>query len=217
MMNGVFITFEGLDGSGKTTQINKLNDYLIKSGYEVVITREPGGTPIGDLVRDILLDRRNEEMSFKTEVLLFEASRSELVSKVIKPAIDSGKIVICDRFFDSTIVYQGIARDMGVERVYEMSLWATSGIEPDLTILLSLDARSSEGRLDLKQKGRDRIEHEESLFKEKIQKGYNEIADRFKDRFVVVDASMDVDKTFKKITEEVETLLEKRGLAGVKG
>jgi dTMP kinase len=209
-MKGIFITFEGLDGSGKTTQIEKLNDYLSACGYEVVLTIEPGGTPIGDKIRDILLDPENKGMSYKTELLLFEASRAELVLRIIKPAIDSGKIVICDRFFDSTIVYQGIARNLGIEKVYDMSLWATSGIEPDLTFLLSLDAASSEDRLDSQQKKRDRIEHEEGAFKEKLQEGYLEVAKKFPERFTVIDASMAVDRIFQQIYRKVEELLRKR-------
>ena len=175
-MKGVFITFEGLDGSGKTTQIERLNKYLLRGGYEVVLTMEPGGTFIGDKIRDILLDPENRGMSYKTELLLFEASRAELVSRLIRPALDSGKIVICDRFFDSTLVYQGIARNLGIKEVYDMSLYATSGTEPDLTFLLSLDAASSENRLDSQRKKRDRIEHEERIFKEKLQEGYLKIA-----------------------------------------
>jgi dTMP kinase len=209
-MKGIFITFEGLDGSGKTTQIEKLNDYLSACGYEVVLTIEPGGTPIGDKIRDILLDPENKGMSYKTELLLFEASRAELVLRIIKPAIDSGKIVICDRFFDSTIVYQGIARNLGIEKVYDMSLWATSGIEPDLTFLLSLDAASSEDRLDSQQKKRDRIEHEEGAFKEKLHEGYLEVAKKFPERFTVIDASMAVDSIFQQIYCKVEELLRKR-------
>lgn len=209
-MKGIFITFEGLDGSGKTTQIEKLNDYLSACGYEVILTIEPGGTPIGDKIRDILLDPENKGMSYKTELLLFEASRAELVLRIIKPAIDSGKIVICDRFFDSTIVYQGIARNLGIEKVYDMSLWATSGIEPDLTFLLSLDAASSEDRLDSQQKKRDRIEHEEGAFKEKLQEGYLEVAKKFPERFTVIDASMAVDRIFQQIYRKVEELLRKR-------
>ncbi len=212
-MKGVFITFEGLDGSGKTTQIEMLNGHLVKSGYEVVVTREPGGTPIGDMVRDILLDPENRGMSFKTEVLLFEASRSELVSKKIIPAIDSGKIVICDRFFDSTLVYQGLARGLGVEKIYQMSLWSTSGIEPDLTFLLSIDVESSEARIHSLQKARDRIEDEEFVFKKKIQEGYLEIAKKFRERLFVIDAKLKVDEVFSKITDKVEELLVKRGLA----
>jgi dTMP kinase len=209
-MKGVFITFEGLDGSGKTTQIEKLNDYLIKEGYEVVLTIEPGGSPIGDKIRDILLDPENRGMSSKTELLLFEASRAELVSSVIKPAIDSGKIVICDRFFDSTLVYQGIARNLGIEKVYDMSLYATSGLKPDLTFLLALDAESSEHRLDSQQKKRDRIEHEEGSFKEKLQEGYLEVAKKFTERFTVIDASMDVYMIHQQISIRVMEFLEKR-------
>ena len=211
-MRGVFITFEGLDGSGKTTQIGKLDEYLSNAGYEVVLTIEPGGTSIGESIRGILLDPENTGMSDKAELLLFEASRAELVSKIIRPAVESGRIVICDRFFDSTIVYQGIARNLGIEKVYDMSLWATSGIEPDLTFLLSLDVVSSENRLESLKKKRDRIEHEEVEFKKKLQEGYLEIAKKFSGRFVVIDASLEVDQIFEQISSRVDRLLEERGL-----
>src|SRR4030042_5488720 len=122
-MNGIFITFEGIDGSGKTTQIDLLHNFLKNSGFDVILTREPGGTDIGNKIREILLDSNNFQMSYRAETLLFLASRAELVTKVIQPAVSQGKIVICDRFFDSTIAYQGIARRLGADKILEMSLW----------------------------------------------------------------------------------------------
>src|SRR4030066_72436 len=135
---GLFITFEGLDGSGKTTQMEILNDYLKKRGFNVVTTIEPGGTKIGRKIRKILLDKENHDISPLAETLLFLASRAELVSEVIAPALKEGKIVLCDRFFDSTVVYQGIARGLGEKEILKMNLWATGGVVPDITFLLSV-------------------------------------------------------------------------------
>ena len=133
MKKGLFITFEGLDGSGKTTQIELLKNYLKSKGFDVVTTIEPGGTEIGGKIRNILLDKGNLDMSHKAETFLFLASRAELVSKVIAPALREGKIVICDRFFDSTVVYQGIARGLEEKQILDMSMWATDKIVPDIT------------------------------------------------------------------------------------
>jgi len=206
-MSGFFITFEGIDGSGKTTQINMLNAYLLKKGYNVLLTREPGGTPLGDVIRNILLNPENKEMSAKAETMLFLASRAELVEKIIAPALKSSKVIICDRFFDSTVVYQGIARSLGVERMFEMSLWTTSGIKPHLTFLLSVNVEACESRMMLDTKVLDRIENEKRDFKQKIQEGYLEIAKRNKDRFVVIDAGMEKDDIFIIIRKHVDKLL----------
>ena len=136
--NGLFITFEGLDGSGKSTQMKLAEDYLKSKGLAVVSTLEPGGTPIGEKIRDLLLDRDNFEMCPKAEVFLFLASRAQIVYQVIRPALNQNKIVLCDRFFDSSIAYQGIARGLGAEKILELSLWATEGLVPHLTFLLSV-------------------------------------------------------------------------------
>ncbi len=215
-MKGIFITFEGIDGSGKTTQIKKLYNFLKEQDYNVMLTREPGGTAIGDRIRDILLDKKNKDLSFKAETLLFEASRAELTSKKIIPALKSGKIVICDRFFDSTIVYQGIARGLGIKEVYDLSLWTTGGLEPDLTFLLSLGVSDSERRIDLHSRKRDRIEHEKNYFKEQIQKGYLNIAKKFGKRFIVINGNRDVDSIFSEIKERTLSTLKAKTLPGKK-
>ena len=211
-MKGIFFTFEGIDGSGKTTQIKKLASFLNILGLETIITREPGGTRIGDKIRDILLDNTNKGMSAKTEALLFLASRAELVGQVIKPAIENGKIIICDRFFDSTIVYQGIARNLGQKDMLDMSLWSTGGIVPDLTFLFSLNVDASENRLNKQKKKRDRMEHEENDFKQKIQSGYLKVAGNFKDRIIVIDAAADEDSIFKTVKENTLNILTSRGI-----
>jgi len=207
MKKGLFITFEGPDGAGKTTQIKLLYDYLKQEGFDVVVTIEPGGTVIGQKIRKILLDKKNAGISHKAETLLFLASRAELVSKLITPALNEGKIVICDRFFDSTVVYQGIARDLGKKRILDMSLWSTGGIVPDITFLLSIKAGRGKKRMDKASKKRDRIELEENNFREKIFKGYLNIANENKDRFVIIDGEGNIEEIFKEIKSRVKRYL----------
>jgi dTMP kinase len=207
MSKGLFITFEGTDGSGKTTQISMLAEYLEKGGYGVVKTIEPGGTELGKKIRHILLSRENTGMSPRAETLLFQASRAELVSKVISPALESGKIVICDRFFDSTIVYQGMARGLGVEDILDMSLWASCGLEPDLTFLLSLDFEK--GRKRLSGTSPDRIEMEQDSFQQEICRGYRRLAARFSHRITEIDAGLPIEEVFAAIREKVDRELEK--------
>jgi dTMP kinase len=207
MKKGLFITFEGLDGSGKTTQIKLLYDYLKERGLDVITAVEPGGTEIGRKIRKILLDKDNHEMSYKTETFLFLASRAELVSKVISPALSKGRIVICDRFFDSTIVYQGIARGLGIDRILDMSLWATGGIAPDITFLLSVKADKGKKRMDRASKERDRMELEKDNFRKNVYQGYLSIAKRYKDRFVVIDGEKDIEEIFGEVKRRVEKYL----------
>jgi len=209
-MIGLFITFEGPDGSGKTTQIELLTGYLKEKGREVVTVIEPGGTKLGKKIRHILLDKENTGMAPTTETLLFQASRAELVSKVISPALKSGSIVICDRFFDSTIVYQGIARGLGKEKIIDMSLWATGGLVPDLTFLLSLDVNRGEERISDSLRDRDRIEMEEERFKQKICDGYLELAEEFKDRIIPIDAGQEIKAVFNIIRGKVDRELKRR-------
>lgn len=208
MKKGLFITFEGLDGSGKTTQIKLLSGYLKSKGFDVVLTIEPGGTEIGKKIRRILLDKGNPDISHKTETFLFLASRAELTSKVIVPALGEGKIVICDRFFDSTLVYQGIARGLGVKEILNMSLWATGGLVPDITFLLSIKAVKGEKRINEANRKKDRIEMEEDDFKEKIYRGYLDIAGKNKERFVVIDAEKSIGSIFEEIKSKICMRLE---------
>lgn len=206
-MRGFFITFEGIDGSGKTTQIKLLNEYLMGRGFDVVLTREPGGTEIGDEIRNILLNPQNKGMSSRAETFLFEASRAQLVEKVIRPSIENGKIVICDRFFDSTVAYQGIARGLGVKEILDMSLWASAGLVPDLTFLITIDVDMCQLRMKNQLKKPDRIENEENEFKEKISKGYLEVAEIFKERFEIIDGHLHIEAVFSIIKQKVELLI----------
>ncbi len=207
---GLFITFEGLDGSGKTTQMKILSDYLKNRGFYVVTTMEPGGTKIGQKIRKILLDKKNHDISPLAETLLFLASRAELVSEVIAPALKEGKIVLCDRFFDSTVVYQGIARGLGEKEILKMNLWATGGVVPDITFLLSLKVSKGKKRMSDADKKNDRIELEKDSFKEKIYKGYLDIAMENKDRIVVIDGEDSIENIFEEIKNKVCEFLEKK-------
>ena len=211
MKKGLFITFEGLDGSGKTTQIKLLCSYLKSKGFDVVLTIEPGGTGIGGKIRKILLAKGNLDISHKTETFLFLASRAELTSKVIKPALKEGKIVICDRFFDSTLVNQHIARVLGEKQILDMSLWATSGLVPDITFLLSIKAGKGEERISDANRKKDRIELEEDDFKEKIYRGYLEIARKNKKRFVVINGEKSIESIFEEIKSKICMRLEDMG------
>jgi dTMP kinase len=206
-MKGLFITFEGPDGSGKTTQIRLAADYLRKKGYQVVSTVEPGGTPIGEKIRGLLLDKKNLEMSFRTETLLFLASRAQLTSGVIRPALKEGKIVICDRFFDSTVVYQGIARGLGEEKMLDFSLWATEGLMPDVTFLLNIDARKGGIRKDMAGTARDRLESQNGDFMEKVCYGYLRIAEKYRDRFQVIDGNKSIEEIFETVRKRIDRII----------
>ena len=138
---GLFITMEGPDGSGKSTQIDLLRDYLSGKGYDIIVCREPGGTKISEAIRQVILNKDFTEMGYMTEMLLYAAARAQLVEEVIRPALEEGKIVICDRFVESSAVYQGIARGMGIDLVYEVNRYAIGDTMPDLTIMIDIDAQ----------------------------------------------------------------------------
>jgi dTMP kinase len=183
---GYFVVFEGGEGAGKTTQMAALVNWLGARGEQVVTTREPGGTAIGRRVREVLLDPANEAMDDRTEALLYAADRAQHVAEVIRPALNSGKIVVSDRFVDSSLAYQGLGRGLGLDRIYELSQWATGGIMPDLVFFMRLDPEEG-----LRRKGGDpdRMEREESDFHERVASAYLELARRWPERFVVLDAS----------------------------
>jgi dTMP kinase len=204
-LKGIFITFEGPDGAGKTTQINLLKEYLISKGFDVVLTREPGGTPIGEKIRSVILDVENKEMDVICEALLYAASRAQLVKEFILPNIEQGKVVICDRFVESSIVYQGYARGIGEEKIEVINNIATRGLVPDAVFLLMLTPE--EGIKRKKNSGKlDRLEMEKIEFHKKVYEGYNRLKGKRKNVFEI-DATLDVDHIHNKIIGIVENLL----------
>ncbi|MCM8709656.1 dTMP kinase [Clostridium sp. SYSU_GA19001] len=205
MNKGLLITFEGPDGSGKTTQISMLKEYLNNKGFEVIYTREPGGTKISEKIRDIILDNKNSEMSPMCEALLYASARAQLVQEVIKPAIESGKIVICDRFVESSIVYQGIGRNLGEDRIRSINEAATDGLKADITFMLTIPFE--EGlRRKAKQKSFDRLENSGSEFHRKVYEGYMNLA-KSADYIKVVDANKPIEEVHKDILQLIENLL----------
>ncbi|MFN2543055.1 MAG: dTMP kinase [Actinomycetota bacterium] len=197
---GAFVSFEGVEGSGKGTQIERAREFLEKEGFEVEVCREPGGTRVGERLRDLLLDRATGSVEPRTEALLFAAARSQLVSTVIRPALAQGKVVLCDRYVDSSLAYQGVARGLGEQDVLTLNVWATQGLFPDLVILLHLDAEEGKARA---AGDPDRIESEDVAFHAKVSDAYLRIAEEHPERFVVVDASKPEDE----VHEEVQQAL----------
>ena len=211
---GIFITMEGPDGSGKTTQIELLSDALRKAGYEVLITREPGGTAISEAIRGLLLDPAHTEMRPETELLLYAAARAQLVQELIGPAVDAGKAVISDRFVDSSVVYQGIARGLGIETVYAVNRPAIGSYMPDVTFYLSLSAEEGIARKK-SQAELDRMERESLEFHRKVAEGYALLAKRDAERILTIDATLPREVICDMIRDKVFSLL---GIAdGVSG
>ncbi|HZJ77125.1 MAG TPA: dTMP kinase [Oscillospiraceae bacterium] len=202
MHKGIFITIEGPDGSGKSTQIPYIKKLLEEKGYEVVLTREPGGTKIGEKIRQILLDNDCKEMSAVTETLLYAASRAQHVEEIIIPALEEGKVVLCDRFTDSSTVYQGMGRKLGPEVVTNINKFATRGLTPDITILLDIDPEIGLNRVKTTKEA-DRLEQEKINFHKRVYKGYKDLANMYPDRIKVIKA----DKTIKEISREIECKL----------
>ena len=193
----LFVTFEGPEGSGKTTIANLLTDYLEKEGYEVVHTREPGGNVIAEQIRNIILDKKNTAMDPRTEALLFAASRRQhLVEKVI-PALKEGKIVICYRFIDSSLAYQGKGRNLGIDNIYNINLFATDGLLPDLTLLFDIEVEKGLERV-FKDKDREvnRLDVAKVEFHKQVRDGYLEVAKKYPERIKIIDASKSVEEVF---------------------
>jgi dTMP kinase len=194
----VFVTFEGLDGSGKSTQAERLREWLEQAGGQVVATREPGGTALGERVRDLLLN--GEPIAPWSEAALFAAARAELVERVIAPALAEGAEVISDRYLDSSLAYQGVARGLGIDRVLALNLDAIRGILPDLTVLLLVDVEVARKRSPT---ARDRIEREGDAFLELVDKGFREVAARFPQRIVSIEGDRPVDDVAEEIRDHV--------------
>ncbi len=197
----MFVTFEGLDGSGKTTQARLLGRRLAGEGREVVATREPGGTPLGERIRRLLL--HGDDVSPWAEAALFAAARAELVERVIRPALERGADVVCDRYVDSSLAYQGIARGLGVERVLDLNLAVVGGLLPDRTFVLLVDPADAAGR---SRRRRDRIEREGTEFHASLDRAYRELAELFPERIVSLDGSAPPDEIAECVWAECSAL-----------
>lgn len=207
LKKGIFISLEGIEGTGKTTQARLLSERLAQKGYDVVLTHEPGGTIIGNRIREILLHVDHGEMSYMTELLLYNAARAQHLSEKILPALNEGKIVITDRFTDSTVAYQGYGRGIDISLIMSIDNIATGGIKPHLTILFDLDAEAGLKRNKGINKV-DRLELEDIEFHRKVQEGYINIADKEPERIKIVDASMPLEIVEQKVWEIVRWRLE---------
>jgi dTMP kinase len=215
MPRGIFITFEGLDGSGKTTQIRRLAAWMQKRGIETVVTRQPGGTATGDRIRTLLLDSRSTPLAPMAEMALMFADRAQAIAEVIEPALAAGRIVLCDRFTDSTEAYQGGGRELGSERVLALHRLICGGLQPDLTLLLLPSMQSSLARARhrneraVSQTGNDenRFELEQGEFFKHVWEKYHEIARREPDRVVLIEGNLNIEEVHEQIVEAVSERL----------
>ena len=201
MTRGLFITFEGADGCGKTTQLSLLKGYLADKGYEVLVTREPGAKGLGERLRDILLNY-DGEVSDRCESFLFLADRAQHIDTIVKPALEQGKIVLCDRHTDSTVAYQGYGRGLDIEQINKLNNIATDGLKPDLTFVFDVDIETSMNRVG---KEKDRMESSGSEFFNKVRNGYLEIAKYEPQRVKIIDATVPIDKVFEQVLSVFKT------------
>ena len=206
-MKGLFITFEGIEGCGKSTQAKLLRKYLKKNSWSVFLTREPGGPKISEEIRDILLNKENIEMLPETEVLLYMASRSQHTGEWIIPALQKGKMVISDRYYDSTLAYQGAARRIDIKLIDTITKFATFGLKPDITFLVDLPAEIGLSRIS--KQDADRLEMESIEFHKKVRVGFIEIAKREKERYIIVDGTKSVEEIHNEIMKIMKVKLRK--------
>ncbi|MGI6126212.1 MAG: dTMP kinase [Planifilum sp.] len=206
-MKGWLITLEGPEGGGKSTQIALLQEYLKQAGIPCTVVREPGGTAIGDRIRGILLDPLATDMAVRTEILLYAASRAQVVEQVILPALRRGEVVLCDRFVDSSIAYQGFGTPWDREEVREVNRMATGGLRPDRTYLLDVPVEESIRRLQKRGRETDRIEQKGRSYHERVRQGFLHLARREPDRFLVVDARRPIQEVFRVLKGDLEQLI----------
>ena len=204
---GLFITFEGGDGAGKTTLIERIYQSLIQRGCDVVLTRAPGGTEIGKEIRNLVLHKQDAHLSKRCELLLFLADRAQHVEEMILPALNEGKIVLCDRFNDSSIAYQGGARGLTPELVGNLCNFACDGLNPDLTLYLDLDPKIGFERVKKAGMSKDRIESETLAFHQKIREAFKQIAKNEPERFILIDASKSAGEVYNLGQEKIDALL----------
>ena len=205
----MFITFEGGEGSGKSTAIKAIVEALEKEGYQIVLTREPGGTPISEQIRNVILDKGNTAMDPRTEALLYAASRRQHIVEKILPALKEGKLVLCDRFLDSSLAYQGGARGIGIDKVLDINMFATEGTFPDMTLLFDIKPEIGLARIAANA-GREvnRLDLEKMSFHEGVRKTFLELAERYPERYVVIDASKSPEEVLR---DAMDAILAKLG------
>ena len=224
MSDGLFISFEGVDGAGKTTQVQRAHDYLQECGLRSQVTREPGGTPVGLTIRELVLHGlaafpsvavtggtdvvdASDDLAPRTEALLYAADRAEHVAQVVRPALDRGDIVLCDRYLDSSVAYQAGGRDLSVDVIRRLSLWASQGLLPRRTYLLDADPSQSKLRLDHEP---DRLESAGDDFQQHVRQAFLQLAQREPDRFLVIDATQSIDRVWQIIQDDLDKLVEGR-------
>jgi|TARA_B100001971_G_scaffold150360_1_gene139493 dTMP kinase len=205
-MSGLFISFEGVDGCGKSTQADLLRSYLESKGEQVELLREPGGTALSEQIREILLSPNNDKMDSSTETILLSASRAQLTREIIIPTLQKGNVVICDRYADSTLAYQGYGRGINLEWLEKLNAFATAGLEPDITLLVDLPVDEALNRMQ--SNSFDRIEMEGVKFLNKVQSGYMELANRFSKRYIVIDGMESIEIMSEKIINKIEEIRE---------
>lgn len=205
-MKGLFISIEGPDGSGKSTQIENIRKFFADKNIEIVFTREPGGTPIGERIREIILDNSFKEMDYMTEAMLYAASRAQHVAQIIRPALEAGKVVVCDRFVDSSIAYQGYGRHLG-EAVEVINSYAVKECTPDVTFLLKVDPNVGKTRIKANRETEDRLEHEKMAFHREVFEGYLELEKQYPGRIVGIDASMGIEEIRDEIYRKLEEII----------
>lgn len=210
-MNGMFITVEGPDGSGKTTQLNLLVEALSNKGYEVVVTREPGGTTVGNSIREVLLSPEHHEMTPRVEMMLYAASRAQNVDQIIRPALAKGAVVLCDRFVDASIAYQGYGLQYDMDQIESLNEWATSGITPDVTFLFDLTPQRAQERM--KDRGQlDRIESRDQAFHQRVYDGFHALLNKYPERMILIDADQSVECIHDEVLDATLERLKNRGV-----
>lgn len=202
-MKGKFITLEGPEGSGKTTISTRVVKILEDKGFKVLLTREPGGVEIAEQIRNVILDKNNTKMDPKTEVLLYAAARRQHLVEKVLPALEAGYIVICDRFVDSSLAYQGVARNLGINEVYEMNLFAINDVMPDKTLFFDIDYLKGLERIKVNQRETNRLDLEKNDFHKKVYDGYMEICDKYDNRIVKINADQTIEEVVEDTMKEI--------------
>ena len=206
-MTGKFITFEGPDGSGKSTVIKAVEEFLQSEGYNILTTREPGGIRIAEDIRRVILSKENTMMSARAEALLYAASRAQHLAEKVQPALDEGKIILCDRFVDSSLAYQGYGRELGIDEVWSINKFAIGDVLPDLTIFIDIPPHIGLNRVQKSTRKLDRLDLETLEFHEKVYEGYKKVIEKFKDRFVIIDGENPVETVIEDTLQVIKTYL----------